>query len=123
MSQKTHTSAESEVKCRICGKVPESVGHILSGCSEQAQSKYLSMHDTALKVLFYELFYDEGPVDKMPPWYTPKQPKPVVGDESYWNCIGCHVMFLIYNHEDHEMRGSFPLLREKDLSTAQKPLA
>ena len=43
MSQKTHTSAEGEVVCRLCGKDPESV----------AQNKYLSRHDAALKVLFW----------------------------------------------------------------------
>ena len=76
-SQKTHTSPGSEVVCRLCGKAPESVAHILSGRSALAQSKYLSRHDAALKVLFYELVYDEGLIDEIPPWYTPDKPKPV----------------------------------------------
>ena len=34
--QKTHTSLESEAWCRLCGKAPESVAHILSGCGALA---------------------------------------------------------------------------------------
>ena len=45
-SQKTHTSSEGEAWCRFCGKAPESVAHILSGCRALAQSKYLSWHDS-----------------------------------------------------------------------------
>ena len=67
MSQKTHSSAEGEVICRPCGKAPERVAHIPSGCSALAQSKYLSRHDAALKVLFYELLYDEGLIDEIRP--------------------------------------------------------
>ena len=66
-SQKTHTSTEGEVVCRLCGKAPEIVAHILSGCSALAQSRYLSRHDAALKVSFYELLYDEGLIDEIPP--------------------------------------------------------
>ena len=59
-SQKTHTSAEGDMRRRLCSKAPESVAHILSGCSALAHSKHLSRHDAALKVLFYELLYNEG---------------------------------------------------------------
>ncbi|XP_022783739.1 uncharacterized protein LOC111324448 [Stylophora pistillata] len=87
-SQKTHASGDGEVRCRLCGKVPESVAHILSGCSALAQSKYLSRHDAALKVLFYELLYHEGFIDEIPPWYSPDKPKPVYESENvkaYWD--------------------------------------
>ena len=42
--------------CRLCGKAPESVAHILSGCGALTQNKcmYLSRHDSALKVLFWD---------------------------------------------------------------------
>ncbi|PFX15008.1 hypothetical protein AWC38_SpisGene20795 [Stylophora pistillata] len=87
-SQKTHTSGEGEVRCRLCGEAPESVAHILSGCSALTQRKYLSRHDAALKVLFYELLYDEGVIDEIPPWYSPDKPKPVYESENvkaYWD--------------------------------------
>ena len=77
------------MKCRFCCKAPESVAHILSGCSALAQSKDLSRHDAALKVLFYELLCDEGLIDEIPPWYTPPdKPKPVYESENvkaYWD--------------------------------------
>ena len=73
--QKTHTSLESEAWCRLCGKAPESVAHILSGCGALAQSKYLSRHDLGL-------------TDEVPPWYTPAKPKPVYESDdvqAYWD--------------------------------------
>ena len=87
-SQKTHTSAEGEVRCRVCGKAPESMAHILSGCRPLAQSNYLSGHNAALKVLFFELLYDERVVDEIPSWYSPDKPKPVYEPENvkaYWD--------------------------------------
>ncbi|PFX33306.1 hypothetical protein AWC38_SpisGene1770 [Stylophora pistillata] len=84
MSQKTHSSGEGEVRCNLCGKAPESVAHILSGCSALAQS------DAALKVPFYELLYDEGVIDEIPPWHSPDKPKPVYESENvkaYWDVL------------------------------------
>ncbi|PFX19648.1 hypothetical protein AWC38_SpisGene15931 [Stylophora pistillata] len=52
------------------------------------KSKYLSRHDAALKVLFYQLLYDEGFIDEIPPWYSPDKPKPVYESENvkaYWD--------------------------------------
>ena len=36
--------------CRMCGKAPECVAHVLGGCSSLAQTKYLERHNAALKV-------------------------------------------------------------------------
>ena len=41
-SQKIRTTPGSEILCRLCGKFPESVPHVLAGCSALAQNKYLS---------------------------------------------------------------------------------
>ena len=48
---------------------PESVAHILSGCGALTQNKYmyLSRHDSASKVLFYEMLHDLGLIDEIPP--------------------------------------------------------
>ena len=75
--QTTHTSLESEAWCRLSGKAPESVAHILSWCGALAQSKYLSRYDSALKVLFYEMLLDLGLIDEVLHWYSPAKPKPV----------------------------------------------
>ena len=33
--------------CRMCGKAPEYVAHVLAGCSSLAQTKYLERHNAA----------------------------------------------------------------------------
>jgi len=74
--------------CRLCGKALESVAHILSGCSALVQNKYLSRHDSALKVLFYEMLHDLGLIDEIPLWYSPVKPKPVYESDdvqAYWD--------------------------------------
>ena len=38
--QKTRTIPVNDVQCRLCNKVPQSVAHVLSGCSALAQNKY-----------------------------------------------------------------------------------
>ena len=34
--QKTHTDMTGEVTCRLCNKAPESVAHVLAGCTALA---------------------------------------------------------------------------------------
>ena len=58
--EKTQTSTDSEVLCRLCGKVAESVAHVLAGCSSLTQTKYLSRRNAALKILFFELLREHG---------------------------------------------------------------
>ena len=50
--EKTQTSTDGEVLCRLCGKVAESIAHVLAGCSSLAQTKYLYRNNAALKILF-----------------------------------------------------------------------
>ena len=57
-------------------KCPESIPHILAGCSALVQNKYLSRHHSALKVLFFELLHHHKLVDKVMVWYSPVKPKP-----------------------------------------------
>ena len=40
--QKTHTDMTGEVTCRLCNKAPESVAHVLAGCTALAQNKYFT---------------------------------------------------------------------------------
>ena len=53
--EKMQTSTDGEVLCRLCGKVAESVAHVLVGCSSLAQTKYLYRHNATLKIMFFEL--------------------------------------------------------------------
>ena len=70
-------AAQGEVTCRLCGKSPETLAHVLAGCSGLAQSKYLERHNAALKVLFFEMTRDLRIIDSVPPWYSCAVPKPV----------------------------------------------
>ena len=75
--QNTHTDTTGEVMCRLFNKAPESVTHVLAGCTVLAQNKYTTRHTAALKILFFEILQDLGLVDSVPPWYSPLKPKPV----------------------------------------------
>ena len=68
---------QGDVTCRLCGKSPETLAHVLAGCSALAQSKYLERHNAALKVLFFEMTRDLRLIDSVPPWYSCAVPKPV----------------------------------------------
>ena len=46
---------EQDVRCRMCGKGPESVAHVVSGCRGLAETKYLARHNAALKILLLEV--------------------------------------------------------------------
>ena len=73
---------------RLCGKCPQSVPHILAGCSALAQSKYLERDNSALKVVFFEPLQDLKLIDSVPPWYSPVRPKSLYDSEdvqAYWD--------------------------------------
>ena len=74
--KKTKTSQSSNVTCRLCNKKQESVAHVLAGCSALAQNKYLTRHNNALKVLYFELLRKLQLIESVPPWYSPIKPKP-----------------------------------------------
>ena len=74
--------------CRLCNKAPESVAHVLAGCAALAQNKYITRHNAALKILFFEILQDLGIVDSAPPWYSPLKPKPVYESknaQAFWD--------------------------------------
>ena len=68
-------------RAKLCGKAPECVAHITSGCDALTQSKYLSRHDSTLKVLFYEMLLDLGLIEKVPRWYSAAKPNPVYASD------------------------------------------
>ena len=43
--------------------------------------KYLARYNSALKILFFEMLRDQNLVSKIPPWYSPVQPKPMYENE------------------------------------------
>ena len=67
----------------MCTKELESVPHVLAGCSALVQTKYMSRHNSALKILFFEILRECGLIDKIPPWYSQVVPKPVYENENH----------------------------------------
>ena len=67
----------------MCAKELESVPHVLAGYSALAQTKYMSRHNSALKILFFEILRECGLIDKIPPWYSQVVPKPLYENENY----------------------------------------
>ena len=63
------------MKFRMCGKAAETQAHVLAGCGALAQSKYMTRHSAALKVIFYELLKDLDLVTSIPLWYSQNTPK------------------------------------------------
>ena len=59
----------------MCGKAAETQAHVLAGCGALAQSKYMTRHNAALKVMFYELLKDLDLVTSTPPCYSQNTPK------------------------------------------------
>ena len=70
IARKTKSSEELDVKGRMCGKVQESIAHVLSSCSALPQKMYLSRHNRALKILFFELLKDYQMIEAVQPWYS-----------------------------------------------------
>ena len=62
---------------RMCGEKPEYLDYVLAGCSVLARTKYLSRHNAALKIPFFEILKDIDLIESNPPWYLSVQPKPV----------------------------------------------
>ena len=49
--------------------------YVSAGCGTLAQTKYLARHNTALKILFFEMLKDLELISEVPPWYSKIQPK------------------------------------------------
>ena len=58
----------------LCGKATDSLAHVLAGYSALAQNKYLTMHNAALKILFFEIPKVMKLANTFLPWYWPKVP-------------------------------------------------
>jgi len=82
LAKKVRTLDTHDYTCRMCGKEPESVAHVLAGCGAIAQSKYVERHNSVLRILFFEILtkYKLLPREDYA-WYKPIKPKPVYVDD------------------------------------------
>ena len=85
---KKGTSDQNNIMCRMCGKAPESVAHVLTGCPSLAQTKYMEKHNAALKVLFFEILRDLDLNETVSPWFSRIEPKPLYEStqaQAFWD--------------------------------------
>ena len=82
--RKTIINTTTDVTCRMCGRVPETVEHVMADCSAHAlaQTQYLARHNATLKILHFELLTKYDLVESIPPWYLPKEPDPIIKNNS-----------------------------------------
>ena len=62
--------------------------HILSGCSELAQTKYRHRHNNAFKILFFEVLRSLDLISIVEPWFSQVTPKPLYENEhatAFWD--------------------------------------
>ena len=85
---KTGTSDQNDIMCRMCGKAPECIAHVLAGCPSLGQTKYMERHNTALKVLFFEILRDLDLIETVSPWSSRIEPKPLYEStqvQAFWD--------------------------------------
>ena len=66
---------------QLCKEQPETVAHILAGCSALAQHHYTARHNAGLKCLYFTLLKHYELVNKIPPWHLAIEPKPEVKND------------------------------------------
>ena len=67
--------------CRLCYMGEESTKHLLNECKILAKNAYKKRHDQMLKCLIFQFLYGVGMLDRIPPWFTNKTPKPYYENE------------------------------------------
>ena len=115
----------NDVQSRLCSKVPESVAHVLSGCSALAQNKYLARHNAALKILFFEILRDLGLLEEVSPWYSPVEPKPTYESKMPKQVRANRVDARIINHKAKKvttLEMSCPWIENRTRKDAEKTL-
>ena len=78
----------TDVKCRICTKYPESVGHIISGCTMLAGKQYTEWHNNMLRVIYHYLLYLFKFTEGIHPWYEQRHTQNIRENDEcliYWD--------------------------------------
>jgi len=84
--------ANTSTACRICGNHPETVKHLVSGCSKLAGTLYKLRHDSVLKYLYW-LLCQKYSLNCCAQWWK-HEPSPIVENKQVkilWDFnIFCH---------------------------------
>ena len=62
--------------CQMCHECPESIAHVIAGCSALAQTKYVARHNGALKILFFFSFLGCTQSPSQPPFGMSRKRSP-----------------------------------------------
>lgn len=82
------TAGNETDKCRLCAERPETIDHLISGCTMLAGNQYTERHDNVAKILHLEIrrIFEDPHLEKVP--YYKYEPPAVVDAENckiYWN--------------------------------------
>ena len=90
--------------CRVCGKFDDFVDHVLSGCSELADSECIQRHDNAALYIHWKVCQDYKIMTSVVKWYEHKREKPetVVENEK------ATILGNMPIHADREVRANKP---------------
>ena len=89
------------VNCRLCGSCPETIDHLLTGCSVIAQSWYKARHDAVARMIHWELAR-KGNFEIMTKWWK-HRPVPVMHNSYFkllWDFTIHTDRHLVHNRPD-----------------------
>ena len=90
--------------CRLCGKMEESVKHLLSNCERYVNHAYKRRHDRVLQCIMFRFLQKNKMIADLPPWFTKI-------------CIKPH-----YENDDLEVFWDIPEYSGYDNETGNGPL-
>ena len=93
-------NTQEESKCRMCGKVDETVNHIVSECNMLAQREYKRRHDCVGRKIHWELCRKYG-LAASERWYE-HQPETVIENDS------CKLLWDFSIQTDHVIQARRP---------------
>ena len=86
-------NTQEDSRCRMCGKVDETINHLISECSKMAQKEYKNRHDWVGRRIHWDICRKFG-VNVSEKWYN-HEPESVVENDT------CKVLWDFTIQTDH----------------------
>ena len=102
---------QEDSRCRMCGKVDETINHLISECSKMAQKEYKNRHDWVGRRIHWDICRTFG-VNVSEKWYN-HEPESVVENDT------CKVLWDFAIQTDHVIEARRPdlILIKKEENT------
>ena len=100
---------QEDSKCRMCGKVDETINHLISECSKMAQKEYKNRHDWVGRRIHWDICRKFG-VHVSEKWYN-HEPESVIENDT------CKVLWDFTIQTDHVIEARRPdliLIKKKE---------